>query len=313
VSASVPPILEPKAEPTTLTLEEDLKQSAREIVRLLPVLGAVGLAVLYLVGALVKVGQLQSTGVAVGDALPLIPLSQLLAAALPILVPTVILLPLTVFGLSQWWRWSDRVGAWWKRVDALAARAGARAASIDRRLDELESAPSRARTSELRMPIEALRADVAALGRVPRIAALLRPRRWLLYVIGAIVLASWATLSLMMSPFMVTGIALALAATGALRRRPVMAGVAAYGVFLGVVLVEAYAEPSPLPVASVRTLDHRLERGRLIAATDAQWHLAMGGGQIRSVPTSRIVATDLRPMHEGGSKPIWKLVRDLVR
>jgi hypothetical protein len=249
----------------------------------------------------------------VGDALPLIPLSQLLAAALPILVPTVILLPLTVFGLSQWWRWSDRVGAWWKRVDALAARAGARAASIDRRLDELESAPSRARTSELRMPIEALRADVAALGRVPRIAALLRPRRWLLYVIGAIVLASWATLSLMMSPFMVTGIALALAATGALRRRPVMAGVAAYGVFLGVVLVEAYAEPSPLPVASVRTLDHRLERGRLIAATDAQWHLAMGGGQIRSVPTSRIVATDLRPMHEGGSKPIWKLVRDLVR
>jgi hypothetical protein len=310
--ATRPPILEAKTKPAKLSLEEDLRKTGGEMVRLLPVAGAVGLGALYLVGAMMKVGQLQASDVSVSDALPLVPLSQLLASALPVLVPSVVLLPLSVWLLNWWWRAVEVVGARWRRVDSALTRATARARSISVRLDELERDPSRSGVEALRGDMSALDADFARLGRMkPVVMFLGRKRRLGLALLTAVAVA-YVAVMLTASPTELFAVTIGVAAVGALRHRPFLAGAAVYGVFCVAVLFEAYTAPANLPIASVRTTDHRLERGRLIAATDAQWHLAVGHGAIRSIPTARIVASRVDPGGGGGSGSIWKQLRDLV-
>lgn len=309
--ASSPPILEPA--PAPLALDEDLRRSAGELVRLVPLFGVVGLAGLYLIGALVKVGQLQAARVEVADALPLIPLQQLLAASLRVVVVSVILLPITVLALNFGWRAIDGIAVRWddnrRRLMKLAARSRSMAARLER-IDE--PGGRREDSAGLGQEMKVLQADLAQVGRAQLLAIRVLRRRIVFVVLVSVGMAALAAFWLMTDPMWIAAGGLALSVAHALRHRPIVAGAAAYGVFVCGVLLSAYTEPSPLPVAAIRTTDHRLERGRLIAATDAQWHLAVAPRVIRSIPVDRIVASSMRSPAGGGGKPTWKLLRDLM-
>jgi len=100
-----------------LTAGEDLRRVAADTVRLLPVATGLSLAGLYVLGALIKLGRLHGAGVPATDALPLIPLQQLLATAIPSAVEAAFLLPLAVAALLVGTRGTDRAAV---RTVALA-------------------------------------------------------------------------------------------------------------------------------------------------------------------------------------------------
>lgn len=318
--------VKPSAErPTTreaaaLSLEEDLRLSARSLLRLLPLLTAVGLATLYLIGAIVKVGELNAAGVAASDALPLVPLQQLLAGALPIVVDSVLLVPVAVVVVHLSWRFADRLGAHFSSVSKRAAGLQARAQALEQRATALDGAAAeRDGLLSLRPELDSYIADVAELRGVRLVrwsrpvVTIVRRVRVLRYALAAAVGASLLTLWLFTSPLMIAAIGAGLTAASALRPRPVLAGVAVYGVFLCAVLLEAYVQPAPLPIATVRTLDHRLQRGRLVAITDAQWHLAFSDHRLVSVPVSQMARSSVVSQPARGAKPTWRILRDLVQ
>jgi hypothetical protein len=72
----------------------------RDVLTLLPGLAALGAGVLYAAGAVVKSGQLRDAGLNVRDTLPLVPLQQLLALGIGVVVTS--LLWFVVFAFLLW-------------------------------------------------------------------------------------------------------------------------------------------------------------------------------------------------------------------
>jgi len=203
-----------------------------------PLVVGVGLAFLYGIGALSKMGQLDAADVPAEYVLPLVPLPQLLTTGIQSAVTAVFLAP--VFITLQWL--TAHVARWTGRRYV------------------------RARSSEP--------------GRLSsRVTTLLL----IVVIIGGLIFF------LVVAPWFVLPVVLgALWAATQFPGRPVIGAVAAYGVLLVGVTALSYLSPTPLPKASIVTVDDHRVVGVLAVTTGDGWVVAKSDRTVVTVPREEV-------------------------
>jgi hypothetical protein len=241
-------------------------------VLMIPGVAAVILGLLYTTGALLKTAQLRGAGVSVTDALPLVPLQQLLSLGIGTLVHTfwTALITLGVFG-----------------VFAFALRR--------RPIDHLPG---------IVMPRRRPRrvAPTPSWLRRHALNVIVYSGAFFLYGIDASPLSS-----LRLTISSISGGLVADEMAGQRRRSRVFTVVAVTylsGVTLNI--ADNYVTPTPLPLTTVRT-DQGLYAGELVVAADT-WQIAVLNMTMRSVPSTGIQEAVICSRERPEPRTVWQFL-----
>ena len=249
-----------------------------------PTAAIVSVAVLYVLGAVWKYGEIQDAGLVPTDVLSLVPHSQVLGRGVQLVVLAILALPLPLaFAWLLHRVLPERGGRGWGLPSPLA-----------RVIDDHE---------RLRRDLDELRGDydpVIAPGldkRVRRLGTRANHQR-VVHRRNAVLSRLTIGLAFVLGLLVLSPARLAVALFGLWLIRRTKLGtarviLAVFGVLILAVAAERYTAPDPLPDASVRTHRGVLIKGPLVAATGDQWHLIVGDRRVKSVPTANIAKSSV--------------------
>ena len=269
----------------------------------IPVAAMVSVAILYVLGALWKWGEIQDAGLVPTDVISLVPHAQILGRGLQLVVLAVLALPLPL------------AFAWLlHRVLPERHRPWGLPSPLARLVDDHR---------RLRRDLDELREDADPIAepgldkRVRRLTARAKSQQ------AAQGRAVWGTRAaigvaivaglLVLSP---ARLAVALFGLWLVRRTKLSTlrvVAAVFGVLILAVAAERYTAPDPLPDASVRTTRGILIKGPLVAATEDQWHVRIAENRVKSIPTVNIAKSSVYSESRLVRGPLGGRAIDLLR
>ncbi|TMM03124.1 MAG: hypothetical protein E6G10_08315 [Actinobacteria bacterium] len=298
MAAQPTPIRSLSAPPPLPQLSADVTTALRWALTV-PLLGILGIGVLYAIGAGLKAGQLRDSGLSPADVLPVVPFAQLVAVGVDAALAALTMVPLVL------------LGAWLLR---LMLHESGRRRTVDDVVERLIADHAQLRHELQRGPsADAAEHYERRLRRLDRRAERARVsvarRRWIAVgatAAGAVVLAFVAT------PATLVAAGASVWLVSRYRWHTAFAVSVVFAALLLAVLVERSLSLPPIPAASVRTMQGQLIEGRLIAATPRAWYVDVGAGRVRGVPTVRIARSSVRPQEQGRPRPLGSRLLDLL-
>jgi hypothetical protein len=263
----------------------------------------VSVAVLYVLGALWKWGELQDAGLVPTDVISLVPHAQILGRGLQLVVLAVIALPLPLAFAWLLHRVLPERNRPWGLPTPLARLLDDHR-RLRRDLDELRDDADPIAEPGLDKRVRRLTARAASQKAAQTRAA-----------VGSRVLIGVALVAglIVLSP---ARLAVALFGLYLMRRTKLSTlriVAAVFGVLVLAIAAERFTAPDPLPDASVRTTRGILIKGPLVAATENQWHIRIAENRVKSIPTVNIAKSSTYSESRLVRGPLGGRVIDLFR
>jgi hypothetical protein len=264
-------------------------------------LSALVVGILYTLGAVLVAGSLRDTGIPVRDALPLVPLPQLLGRGMSVLLSSLgiaLMLLVSAVYLYAWGHWSDRLA---ERRSKSLSKLYADVKEVEEQIGTLPEEASHER-DRLLVEMSSLRSMLGkselTLRRVEKAAAAL-------YAVA--ILPVMAFSDPVGAGFAGASLAfLSLGMLGVIRRRSA-APLALGALWLGV-LLSAYYYPQQLPKVEVRTTGG-IVRGTLITQTGAAFYVVVPKQrQFAAIPVAKVNRALISPAEPRGAPRLYSLV-----